>query len=257
MILTSKLLRTLPGIRHGFSTRLGGVSAGPYASLNLDRSVGDDERCVAENRARFAMMLGLSAETEIVQAKQVHGTTIIAHHEAKGASADGILATEAGVAVGIRTADCVPVLIAATDQKKKPQAVAAVHAGWRGATSRILASAVRALEANGSPRATLHFALGPAIGAADFEVGEEVVEAARSSLDGDDPPIVRGDNDRWRLDLYLLLEAQLQRLDIEPARIDRIGGSTYSAPALFFSHRRDRGLTGRHLSAIAFFSEAS
>jgi YfiH family protein len=252
MILTSQLLAKIPGIRHGFSTRLGGVSAGPFATLNLDRSVGDEDSRVGENRARFAIMLGLSVPVEIVQVQQVHGTRIVGHREAKGSSADGITADEPGVLIGVRTADCVPILIAALDGRGRPERVAAVHAGWRGATAGILAEAVHALIAQGCDRSRLHFALGPAIAIEDFEVGDEVIEAARRSVYGKEPPAVRGPNGRWHLDLLALLERHLAGAQIDPARVDRVRGSTYSEPALFFSHRRERGHTGRHISAIAY-----
>jgi YfiH family protein len=251
MILKSALFESIPRIKHGFSTRLGGVSKGAFATLNLDRGVGDEEASVRENRARFAMMIGLPPSAEIVQTHQVHGTALLMHHEASGQKADGIIADAPRVAVGIRTADCVPILIAALGASGSPDAVAAVHAGWRGATSGILISAVQRLESEGASRSRMRFALGPAIRRADFEVGPEVVEAARKSLGGDEPPASQRASGAWELDLLALLREHLRRLDVSSLHIDEVGGSTFSTPSLFYSHRRDRGVTGRHLAAIA------
>jgi polyphenol oxidase len=255
MILQSKLLSKLEQVKHGFSTRLGGVSRGPYATLNLDRSVGDDDDAVRENRARFAMMLGLAAETEIVQVHQVHGTRVLDASEALGEKADGIIAGERGVAVGVRTADCVPVLIACTDRQGAIEAVGAVHAGWRGATAGIVLEAIRDLESRGGERAHMYFALGPAIGLPSFEVGDEVIEAASrllAELGGGSLVTIRGPAGKQHLDLHALLETQLELTGVARSQIERVGGCTYAMPSLYFSHRRDRGITGRHLSAIAF-----
>lgn len=257
MILKSALLDSIPRIRHGFSTRLGGVSKGPFATLNLDLAVGDDEGAVRENNARFRMMIDLDPDRDIVQARQVHGVEILNAREAsfdggRCPEGDGIVSDRAGIAVGVRTADCVPVLIACTSERGDPIAVAAVHAGWRGATRGILARAVSALEAAGADRSRMSIALGPAIGGEFFEVGDEVVEAAARSLEGAAPPASRNARGRWQLDLRRLLDMHLHRAGVRRDRIDTVGGSTYGEPSLYFSHRRDRGVTGRHLSAIAF-----
>lgn len=242
MILTAPMLERI-GARHGFSTRLGGVSSGPHATLDLGPE--DDELC-KENLRRFAMMIGLSEEQRIARVRQVHGARIADVTE-EGAEADGIVSTDPRIAVGVRTADCTPILIATDDGGM----VAAVHAGWRGACAGIAAAAIEAMESRGAERGRMVFALGPAIGVDVFEVGEEVVEAARRSLAGEAPPARPGPRGRPHLDLLGLIERQLVRLGVSPDRIERAGGCTFTNRAMFFSHRRDRGITGRLMSAIA------
>jgi YfiH family protein len=242
MILTSPMLERI-GVRHGFSTRLGGVSSGPQATL--DCGPGSEERC-RENLRRFAGLIGLSEEQRIVRVNQIHGARVVGAAD-EGADADGIVSEDPRAAVSVRTADCAPILIADEDGAM----VAAVHAGWRGACAGIAGVAVEAMEARGARRERLCFALGPTIGIDWFEVGDEVMEAARLSLGGEEPAARRGPNGRMHLDLLGLIERQLERLGVSPHRIERVGGCTFTNRAMFFSHRRDRGNTGRLMSAIA------
>lgn len=250
MIKTSPLLSSIRGLRHGFSTRRGGVSDGPYATLNLDRGVGDDETRVRENRARFLEGLGLDAGTRLVQIVQVHGTEVLDAREAEGKSGDGLYSTTAELTVGVRTADCLPVLIAGVDATGRAEVVSAVHAGWRGATAGIVKIAIAKLETLGARRERMRFALGPAIGLEAFEVGEEVIEAAQRSLDGRPPPMMRKASGRPHLDLRGLVREQLLDLGICAETIETVGGCTHAEPDLYYSHRRDQGHTGRHVSAI-------
>jgi hypothetical protein len=178
--------------------------------------------------------------------KQVHGARVIEAKEAKGAEADGIWSAERGVAVGINTADCVPILVACT----RGQVVAATHAGWRGAVAGIAGKTVEVLEAQGAAREDLRFALGPSIGLEMFEVGEEVIEAARASLGGDAPPMVRWPDGKPHLDLRGLLIAQLERLGVPRAHVELTGGCTFIESGLYHSYRREKS-GGRQLSAIA------
>lgn len=233
MILTSALL-SKAGVRHGFSTRRAG-------DLGLDTG---EREIVLENRRRFAEETGLD---RIVQVEQVHGTAIWNAAEAAGHQGDGLVSTDPDLAVGVRTADCAPVLIAASDGR----AVAAVHAGWRGAVAGIVTAAVERLEAIGASRKTLLFAIGPTIGLEAFEVGDEVIEAAARSLGGDVPPRRMGPRGKWHLDLVRLIELQLGLLGVSPDQIDRVGGCTFSDRSMYFSYRRDRSAAGRHLSAVA------
>jgi YfiH family protein len=241
MILTSRLLERLR-VPHGFSTRLGGVSSGPHSTLDLGPAT--DELC-RENLRRFSLMIGLSEEQRIVRVNQVHGSRVVGAAD-EGADADGIVSANPRAAVAVRTADCAPILMAADDGS----IVAAVHAGWRGACAGIARAGIEAMEARGADRRRISFALGPTIGVDVFEVGDEVVEAARASL-GEEPPTRPGRNGRLHLDLVGLIERQLAQLGVSPDRIERVGGCTYSNRAMFFSHRRDRGITGRLMSAIA------
>lgn len=262
MIVHSPLLLAVAGLRHGYSTREGGVSRGPYASLNLGPKVGDDPADVEENRRRFVAALardvprrGGPAPTtpalELAEAEQVHGATVIdvTHAGHQGVDADGLLTTTAGIAVGVRTADCAPLLLAALGADGQARAVAAVHAGWRGAVAGIAGLAVQRLRAVPGV-VSLRAAIGPTIAAADFEVGDEVVEAARASLGGDAPPTLPGRGARLHLDLVGLLVQHLQRAGVPREHIEALADST-TDPSRYYSYRRDRGVTGRHLSAIA------
>ncbi len=242
MILTSPLLQRA-GVRHGFSTRLGGVSGGPHATLDVGPE--SDPDC-GENLLRFAALIGLAERQRIVRVNQVHGARVVDIADA-GADADALVSEDPRVAVGVRTADCAPILVA-TDNGRM---VAAIHAGWRGACAGIARAAVEVMEARGARRASLCFAIGPTISAEVFEVGPEVIEAARASLDGEVPPSHLGPRGRPHLDLVGLLERQLAKLGVSPDRIERVGGCTFSNRAMFFSHRRDHGITGRLMSAIS------
>lgn len=255
MIVTSPLLAAIPNLHHGFSTRLGGVSEGPYATLNLGEQVGDAPEAVRENRRRFVAALvpgvsGLVLHLALAEANQVHGARILEVTEAgtHDADADALVTDAPRIAVAVRTADCAPLLLAALDADGNAQQVAAVHAGWRGATAGIAGAAVAHLAARAPARIVA--AIGPTIGVEDFEVGDEVVAAARASLAGDEPPTRPGQSGKRHLDLVSLLVLQLERAGVAREHIDAVGGSTSDA-SRYFSHRRDRGVTGRHLSAIA------
>ena len=254
MLLTSPLLSAVPGVRHGFATRKGGVSTGPYASWNFG---GDDTaEALAENKRRFQAALQLPSPV-VVQARQVHGARVVDQKLVDASTeADGLLTTEPGVAIGIRTADCAPLLMAGLDEDGRPH-VAAVHAGWRGAVANIQAAAVAALASRGVRSAHLRVAIGPTIGLERFEVGPEVVDAAKNALGGDEPKTIVNDRGRHHLDLVDVIRQLLIRADVAPEHIDIVGGCTHSDDSRYFSHRRDRGQTGRHLSAIVIANEAS
>lgn len=242
-LLTSKLLLALDGVRHGFSVRDGGVSKGPFASLNLGANVGDDPEAVLENRRRFARALGADTVREV---DQVHGDRVVdvdssAHME----QADAIVSRRRGVGIAVRTADCAPILLVHAVDGIAHQ-VAAVHAGWRGATLRIVE---RAIETLGAPTEEIFAAVGPTIGFDAFEVGPEVVAAARESVRSSPPARPAGDG-KWRLDLRELIVIQLEELGVARMRVERVGGCTHTERNLFFSHRRDRGRTGRHAAGV-------
>ncbi|HEX4460144.1 MAG TPA: polyphenol oxidase family protein, partial [Polyangia bacterium] len=174
MLLTSPLLR---GVRHGFSTRRGGVSTGRFATLNLGGKWGDDPDAVAHNRRRFAAAGGFDLE-RLFTAKQVHGARVAVVVEGTlpervaAVEADVVVTAQPGAVVGVYTADCVPILFADGDGR-----VAAAHAGWRGTVQGVAVAAVEALVSIGARREQLHAALGPSICARCFEVGEEVAAA--------------------------------------------------------------------------------
>lgn len=185
--------------------------------------------------------------------RQVHGTTV-ADLDAEGTGAiepvaDASVTRRPGVVSVVRTADCLPVIFAAADGS----AVAAAHAGWRGLAAGVLESTVQMLAARATPGVRLRAWLGPAIGPAHFEVGEEVRDAFLAGDAGAALAFERGRADRWMCDLYQLARRRLEALGI--ADVSGGGFCTYADEARFFSHRRDvqhRGLdaTGRMASLV-------
>lgn len=206
-----------------FTTRAGGVSEGPFASLNLSLAVGDDEEAVGENRRRVADAARFPAESAAFL-KQVHGCEVI--HAPAGAAGvlgegDGLVTDQAGVVLGILTADCVPVLLSG------PRGVGAAHAGWRGLVAGVVE---RTVERMGGAE---HAWIGPSIRACCYEVGREVIEAfRRRSL-----PVV----DERHVDPPAAAAEVLRRLGV--GDVEMVPSCTSSDPS-FFSHRRD-GITGR------------
>jgi polyphenol oxidase len=212
-----------------FTTRLGGVSEGPYASLNLGRKSGDEVERVDENRRIACASIDADVE-KLALNYQVHSNRVLrAAAAARGEHADGLWTEEPGLPILAMSADCLPIVLARTDGRAP--AVAVVHAGWRGLLEGIAASAVEALGQGG-----LAAAIGPAIGPCCYEVGEDVAEPYRGRF-GDD--VVR---DR-RLDLWTSAERALLAAGVE--HVERFDRCTACEPATFFSHRRDAGNTGR------------
>jgi YfiH family protein len=209
----------LPGGTALFTTRHGGVSAGPYASLNLGPHTDDDPAAIAANRERAAGLAG----RPLAVVHQVHGTDVVAAGDAVP-DADAQVTTD-GRAPLVLVADCVPIALIA------PEAVGVVHAGWRGLHGGIVANAVRALRDRGAT--DIEAAVGPAIGGCCYDVGDEL----RAAFDTTEPT----------LDLPGIAVGQLFGAGV--GHVHEVGLCTActerdGAP-LFFSHRRDRGVTGR------------
>lgn len=222
-------------VRACTTTRQGGVSAGPYASLNLGDHVGDDPAHVTENRARLRRELALPAEP--LWLTQVHG---IAVAEGQGGCADASVAFAPGTVCTVMTADCLPLLLC----DRAGTAVAAVHAGWRGLLAGVIEAAVARLRI---PAAELLVWLGPAIGPQSFEVGEEVRTAFMAEDAAAAAAFRPAPGGRWLADLYALARLRLARCGITAV----YGGGlcTFSDAARFYSYRRD-GVTGRMASLI-------
>jgi len=240
------------GFQHGFSTRYGGVSAPPFATLNLGSSVGDDPAHVAQNAQRFAEWVGYPPERLFV-VSQVHGGAVKVLRESDDPSAvraeqaDALVAGGGSGAIGIRTADCVPVLLADPETR----CVAAVHAGWRGLVADVIAHGVRALcELSGAPASRLIGALFPHIGACCFEVGEEVATQLQAAARSTDVVVRRPEWPKPHVALDVAAQLQLRAAGLEPAHIDRVAGCTCCAPEQFYSFRRDGQRSGRHLTVI-------
>lgn len=254
-------LAAIPGVVHAFTTRTGGVSRPPYATLNLGLSVGDEPAAVQENRRRFFALLGVDA-SRVVRVRQVHGDAVLAVDEAlerkpgfpralldEGYRYDALVTDRPALALVVSTADCVPILIA--DGRRR--AIAAVHAGWRSTVRRIAERAVEALKGRyGTDPADCVAAIGPGIGGCCYEVDAPVVEPlSRALLTWKETLRPRGDG-RWLLDLAEVNARILTEAGLRPEKIHRTGLCTACRPDLFFSHRGEGGRTGRMMNAIMF-----
>ncbi len=229
-----------PGVRALCTTRQGGVSAAPFDSMNLGPATGDDPAALAGNRRLLAAAASLPAEPRWL--RQVHGAEVAdLDATTPPATADAAVTHRAGVVCALLTADCLPVLLAARDGS----AVAGAHAGWRGLAAGVIDNAWAALDRPAS--ATLAW-LGPAIGPAHFEVGDDVRDAFLAADPQAADAFAMNARGRWQCDLYRLARQRLQALGVTAI----YGGDhcTYAEPSLFFSHRRDQGRTGRMATLI-------
>lgn len=235
-------LAGVSGLAHAITTRLGGVSAGPFASLNLGPRTQDLPAAVAENRRRAAAALGFAA---LLSPRQVHGAHIVEVRaaDAEPGEADAVMTDRAGVLLGILGADCPGVLL--VDLRRR--ALALVHAGWRGLVAAVAPAAVKALALRyGCAPGELRAAIGPGISQAAYEVGPDVAEALSASAPGAEACLARGQADRWQVDLAGLLELQLRASGVLAEAIERSPHCTHRDATLFFSHRRDGKNAGRH-----------
>lgn len=221
-------------VRHGFFTRRGGVSSGPFASLNCSLSSADAPEAVAANRAAVAAKLGA---THLLGLTQVHGPDVVTVSDpwapGAGPRADALVTDRPGLALGVVTADCTPVLLA------DPGAgvVGAVHAGWRGAVAGVLEATVAAMTALGATR--IAAAIGPSIRHASYEVRADLRDAVLARRPDDACFFTDGRPGHWHFDLAGYCAARLAGL----AAVDVIDADTAAEPDRFFSHRR-RTLAG-------------
>jgi YfiH family protein len=226
-------------VRAFVTTRHGGVSSGPYASMNLGTHVGDSPAAVAQNR----WLLRSCLPAEPLWLEQVHGIEVAdADAISEGApKADASIATRPSAVCAIMTADCLPVLFC----DDMGEVVAAAHAGWRGLAAGVLDAAVARMAV--APGRILAW-MGPAIGPDAFEVGDEVRDAFcagnPAAADAFRPAAQRG---KWMADLFLLARLRLAALGV--TRIFGGGECTWSDPLRYFSYRRD-GVTGRMASLV-------
>lgn len=249
--LRSPLLETVAatGIRHGFFTRIGGVSAGIYAGLNTGTGSNDDPASVQTNRARIAASMGVPP-SHLLTAYQIHSPDALVVREpfSERPKVDALVTDRPGLALGASSADCGPVLFA------DPQArvIAAAHAGWKGAFTGVLENTVAAMESIGARRETILAALGPSISAANYEVGPEFVErfvAANAANAGYFMPSPNPSRSMFDLPRYTI-----DRLAAAGVRAHNLGRCTYAEEGLFFSYRRTTHRCepdyGRLISAI-------
>jgi hypothetical protein len=241
------------GVPHAFSTRIGGVSAAPFDSLNLGNPNGydlrDPDENLAENYRRLFVAAGCAGR-EWCRVHQVHGATIAGARRGepfdRHQKADAIVGDDPERALTVRVADCVPVLLATADGR----AVAAVHAGWRGVVAGVVPAAAAAVRAVRAEAMNVLAAIGPSIGASAFEVGPEVL-VAFAGLFGGAAIVERRPDGKGLVDLRRAIHLQLREAGLADEQIDSTDRCTYRDADEFFSHRRDRGLTGRMAAVIS------
>ncbi len=250
-MLTADTLDHQPGVRHGFFSRQGGVSQGLFASLNCGLGSADTAEAVRENRSRALRQLDLAVES-LLTCYQVHSPTAVTVTEPWPDSArphaDALVTDRRGLALGVVTADCAPLLFA----DATAGVVGAAHAGWKGALAGVVESTVAAMEALGARRGRIAAAVGPCIGWNSYEVGPEFPRPFLAQAAGNARFFKPGQGDRLLFDLkayvaWRLAEAGVGTLAVDPA-------DTWADEQRFFSYRRSTQRRepdyGRLLSAI-------
>jgi YfiH family protein len=252
-MLQADSLAALPGIRHAFFTRNGGVSEGIYQSLNGGIGSNDAPDRVRENRARMAAMIGVVPD-RFVTCYQIHSPDVVVAEQPwtreTAPRADAIVTRVPCLGIGVSTADCGPILFA----DPLARVIGAAHAGWKGALTGVLESTLDAMEKLGAARAEIRVALGPMIRQPNYEVGPEFV--ARFTADVPESeryfaPSAREGHAMF--DLAGFIAARLARAGV--VHVEDLGACTYADPARFFSYRRTTHRAepdyGRHVNAIA------
>ena len=244
--LTSRLLGE-HGILGIFSMRGGGVSPPPFDSLNLGAGLGDTDTHIETNLKRLALAAGLAAPPH--QVRQVHGSTACwfagpgtIHPD----EADILLSDKAGTALAVRTADCLPILLA----DPSSGITAAVHAGWRGTVARAVVAAVREMQTKGVTPGNILASLGPCIGSCCFEISADVAGQLDSCVAGAKTHISQTGS-TITANLQQINRLQLCQCGLRPEHIEMIDACTACDRKRFYSYRRDGGLTGRHLAVVA------
>jgi len=236
-------------VPHGFFTRQGGVSQGPFASLNCSLSSQDRREAVLENRARAARALGTDPAA-LLGLMQVHGAAVVQvtapWPAGEGPRADAMVTDRPGIALGIITADCAPILLCDAE----PGIVGAAHAGWRGAVAGVLEATVAAMQALGAQRIVA--AIGPCIGQDSYEVGADLRDAVLERNRSDVRFFAAGRREaRWQFDLPGYCAARLEAAGVT---VSVSGIDTLREEPQFFSHRRRTlaggGPIGHQLSAV-------
>ena len=256
MTLASSLLSAIPGLRHAFFSREGGVSEGIYAGLNGGTGSNDDAARVAENRRRMAEQMGVAPD-RLLTLYQVHSPdVVVATAPWDGGArpkADAIVTSTEGLAIGVTAADCGPILLVDPGAR----VIGAAHAGWKGALTGVLESTVDAMEKLGADRSGIVAAIGPMIRQNSYEVGSEFVERFLEADAEHAMFFLPAERDRHAMfDLAGFIRMRLENAGV--LMIDDIGVDTYSDER-FYSyrrsvHRKERDY-GRHVHAIALASD--
>lgn len=253
---------TAPGVVHGFSTRLGGVSEGPFSSLNLTFSRGDERERVLENYRRLAEALGTLPE-RFVLTRQVHGTNVLHVTKAdagKGVTRerdwdglDGLVTDTPGLVLSVFSADCVPILF--WDPVRR--AIGACHSGWRGTVGRIGARVVETMqeEFHTDPK-DLVCCIGPSICRDCYEIGDDVAEHFLEAFPGEETRILENKhNGHWQLDLWAACRIVLTEAGVPDAQIHTTDVCTCCNPELLFSHRAALGGTHGNIGGFIMLQE--
>ncbi len=236
MIMAEVVTADALPVPHGFFTRRGGVSTGPYASLNCSLSGQDDRDSVLRNRARAARAVGADP-TLLLGLTQIHGTGVVTVTQpwpaGQGHRADAMVTAQRGLALGIVTADCAPVLFADAGG----QIVGAAHAGWRGAVAGVLEATVAAMITLGAAPDRITAVVGPCIAQASYEVGADLHDAILDRCAADVAFFAAGQRDNhWQFDLAGYCAARLRAVGV--GHVIVTGHDTLVEEARFFSHRR-------------------
>ncbi len=237
----------------GFSTRNGGVSRPPFNSLNLGLGTDDQLANVEGNRATFIRAFDLSPH-QLLTVKQVHGDGILLIDEENPdlshfltVEVDAIVTNQPGIMIGVLTADCFPLLI----WHKERKIAAVIHAGWRGAANGLINKVIQTIHTHfDCPATELQAAIGPGIGAHKYEIDRPVRDAFRQGTGFWNEISKETKLAHWQLDIPLSCQLQLEQSGLKPQNIEIAEECTCCHPELFFSHRRDNGVTGRQIGFI-------
>jgi YfiH family protein len=246
----------LPHLHHGFSTRRGGAPDLKENSLNLSETLWDSPARVNENRNRLLSALHL-ADAPLITLRQVHSNRVHIIEDISAqwnlAEGDAIATRVESIALAVKTADCLPVLIA----DPANNAIAAAHSGWRGTLSRILLCTIREMQwAFGSDPSQLLAAIGPGIRACCFEVGRDVADLFKNEYPGCcSANVTAGHGKKYLLDLGKVLDMQMNLAGIRPENRYDLGACTCCNTHEFFSHRAEGPAAGRMMSVIGLSAD--
>jgi len=252
-LVTSPLLGSVSGLHHAFTTRVGGVSRGPFATLNLGLATSDDDDLVTENHRILAAHFGRPPEA-MFGARQVHGTGVVRvgdediSRDVGAKTGDILITARSGALVLVRVADCLPILLVDPDHRT----VGAVHAGWRGTLAKALPAAVQAMAENfGTEAAQLLIAIGPGISVKNYEVGSGVAALFENQVRLEKGEVEeRGDS--VRLNLAAINARMAREAGVRSERIWVSKACTFAEAEKFFSYRRDGKRSGRMVGCIGY-----
>lgn len=247
--------------KNAFATRIGGVSTLPHtAELNLAFGRGDSDVTVCNNLSIFADAVGFDPRS-VVSVPQIHSAKVVrvdsshlgmGYYKRAPFECDGYVTTDKNVVLGVKTADCVPILLSAKDENGEVIAIAALHAGWRGTANAIAREGIKALTEIGADPKRIFAAVGPHICKDCFEVGEDCKDEFVKLLGEDILEFIERRGDKYFPDLGAINRKILAECGVLPENIDTSDACTYCDRSLFYSHRRTNGLRGTHLSIIGF-----